>query len=88
MDDFCKTYDIAYNISKDLKNRHTADQILADQAWTRVKGKNSSLGEKTAAWLVKNIMKAKIKTGSGLKKLKPKKGGNIIASKKQVDSYQ
>lgn len=84
LDNFCKSHDIAYSESKDLKSRHIADKILAEQAWSRFKSKDSSFGEKASAWLVTNIMKTKIKTGSGVKTNKRKcKGGNILIAKKK-----
>jgi len=64
-----KQHDISYSQNLDnLEARHAADQILADRAWKRVLANDSSLGEKTASWVVTNTMKAKIKLGIGLKK--------------------
>lgn len=82
LDNFCKAHDIAYDRSKDVESRHIADRILVDQAWSRVKSKDSSLGEKAAAWMVTNMIKAKLKTGSGLDKFKNSKkkkcqGGSV-----------
>lgn len=65
LDSFCKDHDIAYGESTDLKHRHKADRVLEDKAWERVKAKDSTFGEKTAAWLVTNAMKVKRKVGAG-----------------------
>lgn len=73
LDEACKEHDIAYSQSKDLTNRHKADEILENRAWERVKSKDASLGEKTAAWFVTNAMKAKRKLGMGMQKPKPGK---------------
>lgn len=68
MDRACKEHDIAYSKNKDLAARHKADRILEDKAWSRVKAKDASLGEKAASWVVTNAMKAKRKLGMGMKK--------------------
>lgn len=70
LDSACKLHDIAYSKYSDSKNRAIADQELADRAWERVKSSDSSFGEKSAAWAITNIMKAKSKFGGGKKKLK------------------
>src|SRR6185436_3109197 len=57
---------IAYSQYKDVFNRNKADQILEWKAWYRVKSPDASLGEKTAAYAVTNIMKAKRKMGMGI----------------------
>lgn len=72
LDRACKEHDIAYNIKKDMDSRKKADKILADKAWQRVKAPDSSWGEKAAALLVTNAMKAKRKIGSGINKNKIK----------------
>lgn len=66
LDRACKEHDITYSQKVDLKDRHIADLKLVDQAWERVKSKDSSIGEKIAAWGVTNAMKAKVKMGMGL----------------------
>ncbi|KAK9731983.1 hypothetical protein QE152_g13195 [Popillia japonica] len=66
----CKEHDIAYSQNKDLSSRHRADLILENKAWSRVKSKDASVGEKAAAWSVTNAMKIKRKIGIGLKKKK------------------
>jgi len=74
LDEACKQHDISYGENQDnLKARHAADQILAERAWKRVMAKDSSLGEKAAAWAVTNTMKAKTKLGMGLKKKRREK---------------
>lgn len=72
LDSACREHDIAYSKHKDLENRHIADKILAERAWERVKAKDSSLGERTNAWLVTTAMKAKSKFGMGLENSNPK----------------
>lgn len=67
LDELGKDHDIAYHKHKDLLSRHKADKILEEKAWERVKAKDSTLGEKAAAWLVTNIMKVKRKLGMGVK---------------------
>lgn len=66
LDEACKNHDIAYSLYKDLPSRYRADKNLAEQAWSRVKAKNSTLKEKAAAWAVTNIMKLKTKAGMGI----------------------
>lgn len=68
LDAACKQHDIAYSQSRDLAHRHEADRTLEERAWSRVKAKDSSIGEKAAAWTVTNAMKVKRKLGMGLKK--------------------
>jgi hypothetical protein len=72
LDEFCKQHDIAYAANADSKRRAEADKILAEQAWSRFKSKDSSLGERGAALLVTNLMKAKSQFGSGLRKRRRK----------------
>lgn len=73
LDRACKEHDIAYNQNKDMDSRKQADKILADNAWKRVLASDSTWGEKAAAWLVANVMKAKGKIGSGINNKKKKK---------------
>lgn len=65
LDSACKEHDIAYDHSNSLADRQKADYILENQAWNRVKSKDSNLKEKAAAWLVTTGMKAKRKMGAG-----------------------
>lgn len=67
LDEACKIHDIAYDKYKDDKNRNIADKVLIERAWERYKAQDSTLGEKAAALVVVNIMKMKMKTGSGIK---------------------
>lgn len=67
LDEACKLHDIAYNLNKDLTNRHIADKILQQSAWGRVKSKDASFGERAAALGVSATMKVKRKMGMGLK---------------------
>jgi len=68
LDAACRVHDIAYSQYKDLADRHKADAVLINKAWERIGSKNSSIAEKTAAYLVTNIMKTKKKFGMGVKK--------------------
>lgn len=68
LDKACKEHDIAYSQYKDSADRHKADKVLGDKAWQRVKSKDSNLRERSDAFLVSSIMKAKTKLGMGAKK--------------------
>lgn len=71
LDSACKEHDIAYSQNReDIEKRNSADRILEEKAWQRVLAKDSSLAEKTAAYTVSNIMKAKSKFGMGMRKKK------------------
>lgn len=70
LDEACMQHDIAYSNFSDLDNRHKADLQLMNMAKKRLLSKDSSKGEKLASWLVNKVMKAKVKTGSGIKKFK------------------
>jgi Phospholipase A2-like domain len=59
LDEECKAHDIVYASNSDKVTRAEADKKLENAAWERVKAKDAKLGEKTAAWLTTNIMKAK-----------------------------
>lgn len=73
LDSLCKEHDVEYTVSSELAVRHAADRRLAEGAWKRVKAKDASFGEKAAAYLVHNVMKAKTKLGMGVKCPRPKK---------------
>lgn len=64
LDEGCKAHDLSYSKNKDSESRAEADRVLAEHAWSRVKASDSTSGEKAAAWLVTNIMKAKSKLGA------------------------
>lgn len=66
LDEACREHDITYSQSEDINQRHIADKLLAEKAWQRVKAKDSNFGEKTNAYLVTNLMKAKVNFGMGL----------------------
>lgn len=68
LDSYCKEHDIFYSKYPDTASRNKADMRLAEQAWQRVTASDSSLGERTAAYAITNIMKAKAKLGMGIKK--------------------
>lgn len=72
LDQACKEHDIFYSKFKDTKTRNQADLRLAEQAWQRVKARDSSFGEKVNSWIVTNAMKAKAKLGMGMKPAKVK----------------
>lgn len=74
LDSACREHDIAYSENREnIEKRNAADKVLAEKAWQRVKAKDSSLGEKAAAYVVTNIMKAKSKLGMGMRKKKIQK---------------
>lgn len=74
LDAACKEHDIAYSKNKeDIAARNEADKILAEKAWERVRAKDSTFGEKLAAFGVANIMKVKTKFGMGIKMAKSEK---------------
>lgn len=77
LDAACREHDIAYSKNKEINKRHQADKILENRAWERVLSKDSSIGEKTSAYLITNAMKAKVKLGMGLKE-KNKYGNQIF----------
>lgn len=68
LDRACKEHDIAYSQHKDIENRREADRLLAEKAWQIAKSPDSSLRERTSAWLVTNAMKGKRKFGMGLRR--------------------
>ena len=72
LDEACKQHDIEYSASKDIKSRHVADSLLAQKALDRLKAKDSSLGEKAAAFGISSAMKLKTKLGMGMKRRKRK----------------
>lgn len=90
LDAACKEHDIAYSQSKDINKRHEADQVLANNAWSRVRSKDSSFAERTNAWLVTNAMKAKVKFGMGnvMRKIKKKKKNTAKGSVKRISSLR
>ncbi len=66
LDDACKQHDITYSqYPKDITKRHEADKLLEEKAWRRVNSNDASFGEKAAAWIVTNAIKAKRKLGMG-----------------------
>jgi len=65
LDSACRDHDIAYDKSNSLSERHAADSILEQRAWSRVGAKDASYREKAAAWLVTTSMKAKRRIGGG-----------------------
>lgn len=86
LDEACKEHDIAYSKYKDNRHRSTADSLLADRAWARVKSSDASLGERAAAWAVTNAMKVKAKLGGGVRRGK-KRGDRKKKNKTQGKGY-
>lgn len=94
LDSACKDHDIAYSENREnIEKRNAADKILAEKAWQRVFAKDSSIGEKAAAYTVTNIMKAKSKLGMGMKrkiakrkKRRVRKRENLLSFKKVVNA--
>lgn len=70
LDEACMHHDIAYANHTDLPNRHQADLQLLNMAKQRLKSKDAGKGEKLSSWLVSKVMKAKLKSGSGIKTFK------------------
>lgn len=68
LDEACKEHDIAYSKSNDIKGRHFADKLLDEKALARLKAKDSTFGEKTAALAISSAMKIKRKLGMGLRR--------------------
>lgn len=64
LDEACKSHDIAYT-SKDTNIRRLADRELRSKAWQRIKARDASFGEKSAALTVAGLMKLK----SGIEKV-------------------
>ena len=74
LDEACKEHDIAYSKNREnIEARNVADRILANKAWQRVKAKDSSIGERAAAFAVTNAMNIKNKLGMGVKRTKMKR---------------
>jgi hypothetical protein len=73
LDDFCRSHDIIYRDNKDSETRRRADNILADQAISRIFSRDAKLGERAAALAVAGAMKAKTKYGFGVKNTTPSK---------------
>lgn len=65
LDKACRVHDIQYNQHSDLVSRHRADQVLEQEAFKRLKSKDATLSEKSAALLVGNVMRLKRKIGAG-----------------------
>lgn len=83
LDRACKEHDISYSLHKDVNERHKADKQLQEKAWERVRAKDATFGEKSAAWMVTNMMKAKRHLGMGMKR-KNKKNKKTIAFRSGV----
>lgn len=65
LDELARSHDIAYEKSKSLSDRRTADKILEEQAWKLFKSSKTGIKEKAASWVVTTAMKVKRKIGAG-----------------------
>ena len=72
LDEHCKQHDISYAENRDLESRREADLRLSKAAGERLWARDSSLGERAAAVIVKTAMALKRKVGAGIKKRKRK----------------
>lgn len=88
LDQAAKEHDIAYSKSNNLNDRHISDKVLEEKAWQRVKSKDASVGEKTAAWFVTNVMKVKRKLGMGLENSENRKSKKGVLKKKPKKKQQ
>ena len=87
LDAACQEHDISYSKNPDnIELRNTVDRVLADKAWQKVLSKDSSLGEKAAAYAVTNIMKTKSKLGMGISFNKVVKAASISKLKNKKAS--
>lgn len=66
LDEACKRHDIFYRDHKDVQSRHIGDKVLEDEADKIVHSSNTSMKEKTDAFIVKNAMRAKRMFGLGI----------------------
>jgi len=67
LDAGCKQHDIFYRDHRDTKERHIADQVLANIAKERMHASDASFGEKVNSALVRTIMNSKVAFGMGIK---------------------
>lgn len=67
LDEACKLHDIAYSNLRNLQEEHEADAVLASAAEARLNAKDTTWGERAAAWIVTKAMKTKIKVGGSLR---------------------
>lgn len=66
LDKAAMEHDYFYKEHKDIETRHIGDQILEYKAWDRFLDSDASIGEKIAAYVTTNTMKAKRYFGMGL----------------------
>ena len=86
LDTACRDHDIVYASSKNLDDRHKAEEELENRAWERFKAKDTPRKEKLVAYAVTNMMKAKRKIGmccKGKRKRVTKNNGMLAAKKKK-----
>ena len=55
LDAACRDHDIVYASSKNLDDRHKADEELENRAWERFKAKDSPKREKIVAYAVQTL---------------------------------
>ena len=65
MDAAALDHDLYYKEHKSIKERHIADAILQERSWELFKN-SDDFGERGAAWITTNAMKAKRYLGLGL----------------------
>lgn len=56
----CRTHDIAYAQSRDIKMRHKADKELFSKAFSRIHAKDSRIRERFTALIVSGLVGIKI----------------------------
>lgn len=66
LDKACKAHDIAYSKTKQVKDRHIADNILKEEAWKSAISNDSNIAVRISALAVANLMAAKVKLGMGM----------------------
>jgi len=66
LDEGCKKHDVFYRDHKETKERHIADDELANTANERIYANDASIGEKINAGLVKAAMNSKVFFGMGI----------------------
>lgn len=86
-DRLCMKHDYAYAAyPNDLKARHAADRELIEGSWKRATAKDAKFKERATAWLVTNLMKAKLKLGLGVKRKLTNDDTNASTSTKRSSS--
>lgn len=68
LDEAAMRHDIAYSKSKNLEDRHAADEVLQHEAWDRFKSGDAGLIERAYSLATAGTMKAKRALGAGVVK--------------------